>query len=59
MKNMGGMMNNQNSPFDFSKMMESMNNQNLGEIDNDIDDMEEIDEESDDYCQSCVNNDEN
>lgn len=64
MKNMGGMMNNENSPFDFSKMMESMNNQNLGELDNDndIDDndnMEEIDEESDDYCQSCVNNDEN
>lgn len=63
MQNMGGMMNNENSPFDFSKMMESMNTQSLGsELDNlddneDDDNLEEVDNESDDFCESCANND--
>jgi prostaglandin-E synthase len=56
MKNMGGMMNNNNgnAPFDFKQMMESMNTE-----ENDEENLEEIDEdeEPENYCDTCISND--
>lgn len=56
MKNMGGMMNNENSPFDFSKMMQSMNGDELDNMDEEDDNLEECNSESEEYCENCVIN---